>query len=202
MKPSQDEITAVHEEIAQEAHHEAHHNHHEHKHWLRRFFKHHHIVKGVFGIIALILISSVFLIGPNSQEIIGRIGTAQLQEGELQAQNISIVFVNESASTMNYLYATFQQEQGLEIAACMIGTKEENTYTISQILIPDIISQKYNHVTFSTCPTESLIWFHTHPQRKCVASQTDLNTLESVQRRNSDAIMMIMCEDNRFRIIE
>ncbi|MFW5977174.1 MAG: hypothetical protein ACOCQQ_01535 [Candidatus Nanoarchaeia archaeon] len=199
MRPSQDKIKEVHDEIAREAKSE---ERHKHNNKLPKIFKNQDIIKGILGIITLVLIISVFLITPHSQEIIGRIGTTQIQEGIIQAQNISILFTNKSSTSMNDLYTTFQEEQGVEMAACMIGSVHKNTYTISQIHIPHIVSQEWNHVSFASCPSETIIWFHTHPKRKCVPSDTDYYTLEKIQRQNSDAIMMIMCEDNRFRIIK
>ncbi|MGM5480317.1 MAG: hypothetical protein ACQESC_02545, partial [Nanobdellota archaeon] len=57
------------------------------------------------------------------------------------------------------------------------------------------------HVTFESCPKDTLILFHTHPKTNCLASQTDINTLSYRQETLSNkTIMLIMCEENRYAL--
>jgi len=82
----------------------------------------------------------------------------------------------------------------------MDGIKENDVYYITSLEQPTMYEQAFNHVSFAPCSEESLILLHTHPYKKCIASETDINTLREMQQRNADVLMVVMCEPDRFSV--
>ncbi|MGM5480712.1 MAG: hypothetical protein ACQESC_04605, partial [Nanobdellota archaeon] len=131
-----------------------------------------------------IILSTVFLlmflfyavIGPVEHKVLGRINSENLVDNTLTLKQLTIVFTDETASFLNNLFIDNQITNMVETSACLQGTVENNTYTITSVFLPEIYEQSRRHVTFESCPKDTLILFHTHPKTNCLASQTDINT--------------------------
>src|SRR3989344_2748853 len=76
------------------------------------------------------------------------------------------------------------------------------SYYITEVLIPITYEQTYRSVTSEPCPPNSIIDLHSHPFRRCLPSDQDFNNFKLFKEKNPDALMVVMCEDNRFGIYE
>jgi proteasome lid subunit RPN8/RPN11 len=47
------------------------------------------------------------------------------------------------------------------------------------------------------CNKETIIDLHTHPFLHCIFSNQDIDSYEKYRKYNPDAIMALMCEENR-----
>jgi len=111
--------------------------------------------------------------------------------------NTSLTFIN---NTYNILKNLYYENQSVEFVSCLLGSKNGKEYKINYLIIPSIIDQSFNHVQFEKCPPDTLAIIHSHPFRRCIASEQDLVTLEELKERNHDILMVIMCEPGRFTI--
>ena len=109
----------------------------------------------------------------------------------------SILFENNTALALESLYL---QEQREEFSVCLQGTYENKIYTITSLYQPQTYQRTFSHVTFEACSSDTLIMLHSHPYKRCIASQTDLDTLAESKERNSKILMVVMCEPRRFAV--
>jgi proteasome lid subunit RPN8/RPN11 len=145
--------------------------------------------------IAFLFLSLTYLQYPLFNVIQGRIESRSPNNNVLELKDFNIVF---SDSAMNSLSASFSVNQEVETVRCLKGNIEGNNYYITEVYTPRIYEQSFRHVSSEPCSDDTLIMFHTHPYRSCVASDTDLVTLKANQERNPNLIMIIMCEPDRF----
>ncbi len=157
------------------------------------------IITMSIGIFLLLLFTSYFLLGSSLFPILESIFESTESEGNVIKidQNTSIVFEENTYEELQEIYF---EDLSKEFAICLFGKKESNIYSIDEIFIPEIIEQSFNHVRFKSCPRETLILLHSHPYRKCIASEQDLITLDNVKQNNNQSLIVIMCEPNRFSI--
>ena len=159
-----------------------------------------HLMKIIFSVLLLVLVVFVFVFYPHFDSLIGKIHLASVDEGILNFKDYEIIFYNNSDIVLEQLYLEYQRLDGVEMTACLLGEVIKNTYNINEIYIPLIYSQEWNRVVYSGCPNETIIMYHTHPEHKCIASKTDLNTFSKGKENNEDLLMMIMCYENKYRM--
>ncbi len=155
------------------------------------------IIVGILSIFLLILICSYFLLGYHLYTIIaGNYESHAIEGNKIFTEEYNIVFLNEEYENLknNYL-----ENENVEISACLRGYKEKN-YFIEEVYFPDIISQDVSHVTYKSCPAGTIIWLHSHPYKRCIASSQDIKTLKIQKNNFEGALMMIMCSLNQFNI--
>ncbi len=109
--------------------------------------------------------------------------------------NDQIVFEN---NTYEDLLEVYNENQQHEFKACLIGDKEAGVYRIDEIEIPKIISQDFSSVRAVPCSKDTIISLHSHPYKSCYFSMHDVNSYRLVKSINEDALIGIMCEQNRF----
>lgn len=136
---------------------------------------------------------------------IGDILSGKLESSPLQANilNLDTLTIHFSDPVLQQLQAMYKQNQKTEWSACLQGTianKPKPYYAITSLYQPTMYEQTFSHISFEPCSSETLIILHTHPYKSCIASQTDLNTLEKTKQRNEDVLMIIMCESERFSV--
>jgi hypothetical protein len=154
----------------------------------------------VSSIFLLLLILSYFLVSYPLFPILESIFESETsKENKIVVGNLSVDFNEASYLAVQELY---KQDQSVEFAACLTGKKEFNAYSISEVYQPEIIEQTFNHVSFKSCDKNTLILLHSHPYRRCIASEQDLITLNRTKQNNPDILMVIMCEPNRFSIYQ
>lgn len=109
--------------------------------------------------------------------------------------NDKIVFENNAYGDLLEIYNENQQH---EFKACLVGDKEENVYRIDEIKIPKIISQDFSSVRAVPCSKDTIISLHSHPYKSCYFSVHDVNSYRLVKSFNEEALIGIMCEQDRF----
>lgn len=153
--------------------------------WVQKYF-----VRAVAIFLVLLMLSFVYLNYP----VIGQLVSKPVNQNTLELKNVTVHFDDEPLSM---IMSSYRLE--VETPFCLQGTREGQDYFITSAYVPTISDQSRTHVTHAACQ-ETLILFHTHPYKSCLASATDLNTLASNQERDSNIIMVIMCEPNRFSL--
>ncbi len=154
------------------------------------------IVIGIISIFLLILISSYFLLSyPIYPIIASNYESYEIEEKTILTDEFSIVFLEK---TYEILKNNYLENEEVEITACLLGDKKNN-YFIDEIYFPEVITQSVTHVIFKPCPDGTLIWLHSHPYKRCIASKQDIDTLNK-QNNNNETLMMIMCSTTQFNI--
>lgn len=152
----------------------------------------------IIGVLLIgLMLSYVFVSFPIGSIIQGRQESTLLENNMLLSEEISLLFINGTADQLEQFYL---EEQEVEWSACLQGEKQESWYIISALYQPEMFSQTFNHVTFAPCSEDSIIFLHSHPYKSCLASDTDLATLEKIQEKSPDTVMVIMCEPKRFSV--
>ena len=153
------------------------------------------IITGIF--IAVLIISFVFVNFPIADILAGRSESKIISNNTINLGNFSIVLENGTYDELRLLY--FDNPK-TEIAACLIGKKEGSFYLIESLYIPKIYSKTFSEVIFGPCSNSTIIMLHSHPYQHCIASDTDINTLNQTKQENPNIIMVIMCEAKRFAV--
>ncbi len=147
--------------------------------------------------LAVLMISYIFVSYPLSSIIKGQLESTPLQEKVLVLDDFSIYFENNVREQLQEIYFA---EQKVEFSVCLLGEKRGTDYYVISLYQPIMYEQSFAHVSFEPCSEDSLILLHSHPYKSCVASQTDLDTLEKMKKRNSEVLMVVMCEPARFSV--
>jgi proteasome lid subunit RPN8/RPN11 len=152
----------------------------------------------LFGTIVMVflMLSFIFVSSPITRIIEGQLESNTLENAQLQLGALSLTFTGNTLSELQQMYFA---EQQVEFSVCLQGVKEGNEYTIASLYQPTMFQQTFNHVQFEPC-IDSIVLLHTHPYKSCVASDTDLNTLEKMKKGNEDVLMVVMCEPDRFSV--
>jgi len=131
-------------------------------------------------------------------DIIGGMAESNLISGNtVEVDDYSIIFDDGPLEGLNELYVNNKE---LEFKACLGGEIVDGDYYINEIVYPEMYSQKYNQVVAEPCPADSLIDLHSHPEKRCIASQQDMKNFEAMKERNPDALMVILCEEDRMNV--
>lgn len=157
----------------------------------------------IFGglLIIFLFLSLIYLQYPLFNVIHGQIESKNVNNNILQLRDFSIIF---SDTALSNIRDSFSVNQKVETSRCLKGalreTSDGKTYFITDVYTPKIYDQSFREVISQPCSNDTLIMFHTHPYKSCVASDTDLNTLKKAKEANPDIIMVVMCEKNRFAV--
>jgi hypothetical protein len=155
----------------------------------------------VGGIFLLFLFTPYFLFGSSIFPTLESIFESRESENNVIKidQNTNIIFKEDAYSDLQQLYF---KDLSKEFAVCLFGEKESNIYFVKEIFIPNTIDKSFNHIRFKSCPKETIILLHSHPFRRCIASEQDLMTLDNLKHNNNQSLIVIMCEQNRFSIYD
>lgn len=153
--------------------------------WLTKWF-----IRIIAVFLGLLMLSFILI----NYTTIGQLVSEPVQNNQLAVGEVTVQFSDEP---LNMILSSYRLE--VETPLCLQGQKVGDTYYIDSAYIPAIFSQSRTHVTHAACE-DTLILFHTHPYKSCLASGTDLNTLNRNQELDPDIIMIIMCEPNRFSL--
>lgn len=149
-------------------------------------------------LLSVVMATYIYLFPTLYDAILGWTQSEVVINKTVSGENATIVFSDQVLNNLYDIYGEFPDE---ETALCMNGSKNRGTYRITSFTQPRIYSQSYGHVNHAPCPNTTLVVFHTQPQRQCLPSGTDRETLRTVQQRNDDSIMLIMCAPNRFTVV-
>lgn len=150
---------------------------------------------GIF--LAMLMFSYIFATFPIADIIQGKAQSTLLQGNMLILPEFSIIFQNNTAEALESFYL---QEQREEFSVCLQGKYENNIYVVTFLYQPQTYQRTFSHVIFESCDTETVIMLHSHPYKRCTASQTDLKTLQKSQAENPEMLMVIMCEPGRLAV--
>ena len=159
------------------------------------------IKKGIIALVAIFIIglmlSYVFVVYPIGDIIKGRIESSQIKNEVIDLGNFSIFFENQTYSNIKKMYF---DEQKTEFSMCLLGTKENDFYYVKSFYVPETYSKTFSQVSFKSCSQDTIILLHTHPYKSCIASEQDIQTLNETKKDNPNALMVIMCEPERFSV--
>ncbi len=160
------------------------------------------IVVSIF--LVLLMISFIFVTFPIGDIIQGKVESNLLKGKVIDLDDFKIYFENDTEDVLKSYYLA---EQEVEISLCLEGYRENDRhmtsfddYFITSLYKPKVFSSAYNHVSFEPCSANTVLILHTHPYKRCVASDTDLDTLEKSKLNNEDVLMVVMCEPDRFSV--
>ena len=110
-----------------------------------------------------------------------------------------LVFLGDNLDKLKEIYFT---DQKVEIKVCLKGFIDDNIYYIDSLYIPEIYSQRFNQVVSEPCSDDSLVSLHSHPFKHCLPSEQDFISFENFKEKNENALMIVMCEEDRFNVYE
>jgi hypothetical protein len=153
------------------------------------------LLVGIFAV--LLMFSFIYIEFPVFNILFGQLESRPLQENTISAGNITVVF---STDALNSIRSYYDRNQKTEISLCLSGSTDGRTYFIDGVYKPITLSQSFSRVVHEPCNASTLIDFHTHPYKSCVASDVDLENLARTKLNNPEAVMLIMCEPARFSV--
>ena len=157
---------------------------------------------GILGLLLIILMVTYIFAGfPLSGIIRGQLESSPLEGGQIVVDDITLIFEGNTASIIeDYYFSELKTEFSLCLGGKVLPSLTGSVYSIETVYQPTQFEQTFNHVSFEPCSKDSLVIFHTHPYKSCLASQTDLDTLEKTKEINEHALMVVMCEPQRFSV--
>ena len=150
----------------------------------------------IFGALFLILlVLSYMFTNYGIREIIASLIESEEIEGNMvDMGDFRVVFEGE---TYNEILELYEENLALETKMCLLG-HYNGDYYVTEVIKPVIYSQEFNQVVSAGCNEDTIIALHSHPYRKCLASEQDLENLKLSQEVNPDVIIGIICEEDRF----
>jgi len=149
------------------------------------------------AIILLLVVSFVFVNFPIADIIAGKMESKIIVNNTINLGDFSIILENGAYETLQKIYFSNPK---VEMSACLLGKKEGNYYLISDLYQPRVYSESFNEILFDICSNETLIILHSHPYKRCIASETDIGTLNKTKQTNPNVLMVVMCEAKRFSV--
>src|SRR3989338_6206334 len=161
----------------------------------------------ILALFMIILIISYFIFGQHLFNIIEGIIVSQ------QFTDLTTVYSSSNGSNgsngsnytirfTQYSFDELQQyyiaNQKTEVSVCLIGLFSDNLYMIHKLYYPKIINQAFEHVTFQSCPSNTIIVLHTHPYKSCIFSEQDIKSYQQNRQSSPNIMVALMCEENRF----
>ncbi len=155
----------------------------------------------VIGVIVLLLFLSYFFLGPHTIDIIESLMvSSEIDDFTVEGEGFSVVF---EPAAYDKLRDVYYQNKGNEFKACLFGSVSSaqggDVYRVSDVFLPEQRGT-YAQVSYRLCPAETIVSLHSQPYRRCVASKQDFRSFESFREKRPDAVMMIMCEEERFYV--
>ncbi len=147
--------------------------------------------------LSLLMLSYIFIGFPMHNVISGQIRSESPEGHVLRTQGLELLFLGNTLETAT---DAWHDNPDVETTLCIRGERDGNRYILEDAYKPEIFEQSFTHVRHEPCDDETILMFHTHPYKRCLASEADINTLRNAQRNNEDIVMMIMCEEDRFSI--
>ncbi|MDD5178246.1 MAG: hypothetical protein PHT54_03135 [Candidatus Nanoarchaeia archaeon] len=153
----------------------------------------------IFLGIFLIVLFLTFLLTDSQlrSNIKGLFESSKIKDEIITSGDITIIFNNE---LYKELLDIRKENIDVEFKLCLFADYSNKTYTVKELYKPITYTQEYNKVVSEPCPKETLIDLHSHPYKHCSFSEQDVISFNKFKELSKDAIMMVMCEENRFNI--
>ncbi|MBU1112108.1 MAG: hypothetical protein ABIG93_04875 [archaeon] len=155
------------------------------------------ILLGASILMIFLMFSFIFVTFPIDNIIKSALESDPLEGNVIDTGQFQIIFEN---GTEKELETWYLGEQETEFSTCLQGYLIDGDYYITDMYQPEMYLQTFNHVQFESCSEDTIIMLHTHPYKSCLASDTDLETLEKTRDYNPDVLMVIMCEPDKFSV--
>ena len=163
-------------------------DHEDERHYIRK--------KRFWVLIVIVFLVIYFLFGGVWGNLIGLAQSDSLEENRVDMGEMELVFINESYEK---LFDVYYENIELEFKACLLGFIDENYY-VNEVYFPKMSFQSVNRVVSTGCPTGTLIDLHSHPDKHCLFSETDINSFES--SKEEFTVMAVLCEEDRFNFYQ
>jgi len=151
-------------------------------------------------LILIIFITYIFTNAAGIDVLGGLISSSKLKENEVDfSLNGKVIFDDKTLDELKNIY--FENLRN-EFKVCLYGKKENNLYFINKLAVPKTYSKTFNQVIAEPCSDEALISLHSHPYKRCLPSEQDFETFSKFKEKTPNALMVIMCEENRFYIYD
>ncbi len=147
------------------------------------------------AIILAVLFISYLIVSPRVHDVIaGFFESSSVDSGYFNYGNKTIVF---QGNTYDELVELYRDNQEHEFKSCLKGRVEGNNYIVSEVMQPEVHSAHVYRVVSDPCPVGTIIDLHSHPYQRCIASQTDLDSLERIKKDNPKMLLAVMCTEER-----
>ena len=148
------------------------------------------------SIFLLLLFLSYLLFNSQVRDIFESLLVSEkLIDNKVVLKDINITFTNES---YDKLISIYNENLDKEFKVCLYGKIENNNYLIEEVIQPRTYLQTFNSVIADICDNDALIDLHSHPFRRCIPSDVDVNHYLENRKYNSNLILGVMCEKDRF----
>ena len=153
------------------------------------------------GLFCIALIISYVVVDPRVGDIVGGLAESE----RLNLDTLSMPINKEQTLTIapevyTELKKIYFDNVRHEFKVCLLGEINDQVYNITALVEPTIHSQSSFQVISDPCPDETLVLLHTHPYKRCIASQQDIKSLKKFKETNEETIMGVMCEVDRFNL--
>jgi len=149
----------------------------------------------VISLFLIFLVVSFTFTGFIGDIVASLIESETIEDGLVELDDFSVQF---NADSYDVLLGVYNSNLEYETKVCLFGYIEEGVYYVNEVNLPVIYSQTFNQVVSEACPSDTLIALHSHPYRHCLASEQDLSNLETAKLVNPNAVIGVMCEEERF----
>lgn len=155
------------------------------------------IIMVFLALILLILILSYFLPGRYIPDIITGISRTYKVNNDdtIDFKGNKIIF---NPDAYNQLLDIYFASQKTEFKVCLIGEKIDSDYLINSLYIPETLRQTVFSVHAIICNSSTIIDLHSHPYKRCVFSDEDINSYRKFRGVSKDGMIALMCEKDRF----
>lgn len=146
-----------------------------------------------------LMVSFIFVQYPLMGIIMGQIQSAKIIGNTLETSKLRIIFTGE---TLDLVMNSWNDHPNVESTLCFQGYRVGSDLVIESGYEPVIYEQTFDHVSYEACDSETILMFHTHPWKHCIASDVDIDSLHRRNLNNPDVAMIIMCENKRFSVYD
>ncbi|MBU0536176.1 MAG: hypothetical protein KKE20_04380 [Nanoarchaeota archaeon] len=155
------------------------------------------LLLAIGAIMLILLMLSYFIAGPYTIDIIGSMLTSsKMDHLSVHGDGFVVMFEKPAYDELKSIYLETQDK---EFKACLKGDYENEMYWVREIFFPEQRGT-FNQVIYSECPSDTIVSLHSHPYKHCRASEQDFRSFEEFRKTSPDAVMIIMCELDRFYV--
>jgi len=152
-------------------------------------------------VISLFLISLIFFSTSVGEHFLyyvaGRVVSSDMNSDySFNLKNdVDILFDKTTFEALRKIY-TDNYDQ--EVKVCLTGKKENKTYVVKGLYVPEIYEQGSFHVISAGCDKNTIISLHSHPPLRCIFSSQDHLSYAQFKQINPDGLLGLMCKEERF----
>lgn len=153
----------------------------------------------LLALFLLFLLVGLFVFGNVADILAGRLDRVVLSDNYTLSGSFGTVqFTPETYAQLQEIYL---QEPVNEFAVCFFGTRSGSAYVLDSLTVPEMHDQSVSHVRFSSCPVETLVVLHRHPEGHCLFSAQDVFSHQKVKLRQPHALSALLCGSREFSFL-